>query len=72
MVSSERVGTLRYIGTVHFANGIWCGIELDEPVGKNNGEVKGVRYFTCPENCGVFITRHKISHVGGLLIFRSS
>jgi dynactin complex subunit len=29
------------------------GVELDEPVGKNNGTVNGVAYFTCPESRGL-------------------
>ena len=45
----------RYWGTPEFAPGSWCGIELDEPTGKNNGSVHGIRYFSCPVNYGVFI-----------------
>lgn len=45
----------RYWGTPEFAPGSWCGIELDEPAGKNNGSVHGIRYFSCPVNYGVFI-----------------
>lgn len=26
-----------------FAPGEWCGIELDDPLGKNNGTVEGIR-----------------------------
>lgn len=32
------------------------GIELLEAKGKNDGMVEGIRYFTCPENCGVFVS----------------
>lgn len=38
-----------------FASGYWVGIELDAPLGKNNGAVKGETYFTCPDNCGLFV-----------------
>lgn len=46
--------TIRYIGTFHGGPGTWIGAELPLPKGKNNGTIKGVKYFTCPENHGVF------------------
>jgi len=48
-------GTVRYIGSVHYAKGDdWVGIELRDAVGKNNGTVKGKSYFTCADKRGVF------------------
>ena len=35
--------------------GWWAGVELSEAKGKNNGEVKGVRLFTCEDNHGVVV-----------------
>ena len=55
-----RVGELKFIGATHFSNGDWCGIELTEPCGKNDGSVKGVRYFTCQEKYGIFVHSHKV------------
>lgn len=54
----HRRGTISYIGPVaEIPGGIgsWIGITLDEPTGKNDGSVKGKRYFQCPNNCGVFV-----------------
>ena len=39
---------------VQFATGKWYGIELDEKVGKNNGTLKDVVYFSCPDKHGMF------------------
>ncbi|VDP75250.1 unnamed protein product [Echinostoma caproni] len=49
-----RIGRLRYCGPVAFASGVWVGVELDEPLGRNNGTVAGVQYFSCAANHGVF------------------
>ncbi|CCK71776.1 Alf1p KNAG_0H03620 [Huiozyma naganishii CBS 8797] len=43
----ERRGWLRFIGKVPDISetDIWCGIEFDDAVGKNEGAVKGTTYF---------------------------
>ncbi|CDO95122.1 unnamed protein product [Kluyveromyces dobzhanskii CBS 2104] len=54
----ERRGWLRYVGKVLEINdaGVWCGIEFDEPVGKNNGTFQGTKYFgPVNENYGGFV-----------------
>ncbi|VDO62160.1 unnamed protein product [Schistosoma curassoni] len=51
---SGRIGKLRYCGSVSFGSGIWVGVELDEPVGRNNGSVAGIQYFSCPNQHGIF------------------
>ena len=35
----------RFCGTTEFAIGMWGGVELDSADGKNDGVVKGIRYF---------------------------
>eukprot|EP01035_Chromulina_nebulosa_P018142 gene18142-23796_t len=49
-------GIVRYIGTTTFGSaGIWIGIELATPTGKNNGTILGKTYFACPPNHGLFV-----------------
>uniref|UniRef100_A0A7S1B106 CAP-Gly domain-containing protein n=1 Tax=Noctiluca scintillans TaxID=2966 RepID=A0A7S1B106_NOCSC len=48
-------GSIRYIGTTDFSTGRWVGVELDEAIGKNDGSVKGVSYFRCPQQRGIFV-----------------
>ena len=36
------------------------GVQLDEPTGKNDGCVKGVRYFEAGSNCGVFVRPERV------------
>ncbi|KYO25340.1 CAP-Gly domain-containing linker protein 3 [Alligator mississippiensis] len=61
LVDSQKAGTLRFCGTTEFASGQWIGVELDEPEGKNDGSVGGIRYFICPPKQGVFASVSKIT-----------
>jgi hypothetical protein len=54
-------GHLRFHGKVEFEKGAWCGVELTTAKGNNDGSVKGVQYFTCEENHGVFVLQSKVS-----------
>ena len=53
-------GYVRYIGATHFSTGVYYGIELDEPRGKNNGRVKKKFYFECEDNYGIMLQFKKI------------
>jgi tubulin-folding cofactor B len=55
--SDARRGTISYIGPVPEIPGLgaWIGITLDEPTGKNDGSVKGKKYFECGKNQGTFV-----------------
>ncbi|KRX45950.1 CAP-Gly domain-containing linker protein 1 [Trichinella murrelli] len=55
-----RRGVLRFLGPTDFAEGIWAGIELDQPYGKNDGSVHRKRYFTCKPLYGLFAPAHKV------------
>ncbi|KAI5697226.1 hypothetical protein M8J75_007044 [Diaphorina citri] len=57
----SKTGVLRFKGTTQFAQGEWCGVELDEPIGKNDGTVEGIRYFQCEPRFGLFAPVHKVS-----------
>ena len=43
----ERRGWLRFVGKVPeiSATEVWCGVQFDEPAGRNDGSFKGVVYF---------------------------
>jgi len=63
-VNGNKMGTLQFCGATEFAGGIWAGVALDEPEGKNDGTVKGVTYFRCPFNHGVFVPPNKLAKAG--------
>lgn len=50
----------RYLGLIPGTAGTWCGVELDNPSGKNDGEKNGRRYFRCAPNHGMFVPLAKV------------
>lgn len=50
-------GVVKFVGTdlAALPRGWWVGVVYDEPVGKNDGEVKGVRYFEAAPNFGALV-----------------
>lgn len=48
-------GTVRFVGETGFAPGFWVGVELNSLDGKNDGSVKGERYFDCEMGKGMFL-----------------
>ena len=51
-VAGGRRGAIRYIGKTVLGEGWWMGVQYDEPVGKNDGTVKGEKYFECDDKYG--------------------
>jgi len=53
------VGMIKYIGAVPSHRGMWYGIELDNPTGKNSG----LGIFKCKPKHGIFVRRNRIKTI---------
>ena len=62
-VSDGQLATIRYVGQTGFAAGEWIGVELEDPNGKNDGSVKGERYFDCEMGKGMFLRETAITAI---------
>jgi tubulin-specific chaperone B len=57
----DKRGVVKYVGKIEgLPMGYWVGVHLDEPVGKNDGSVKGQQIFECPRMHGAFARPEKI------------
>ncbi|CAL8285723.1 unnamed protein product [Lota lota] len=65
LVVGQRTGVVQFYGHTSFAPGLWLGIELDKPSGKNDGSVGGLRYFSCPPKHGVFAPPSRVQRIHG-------
>lgn len=57
-IEGERRGLIKFLGKIDLldnGDNIWVGIEFDEPVGKNNGSINGVVFFTAKNKHGSFV-----------------
>ncbi|EQC37014.1 hypothetical protein SDRG_05831, partial [Saprolegnia diclina VS20] len=55
LVFGKLQGRVAYVGPVHYAKGDLVGVVLDEPLGKNDGTLKGHTYFTCAPSHGLMV-----------------
>ncbi|KDP37819.1 hypothetical protein JCGZ_06721 [Jatropha curcas] len=57
----EKRGVVKFVGRAEsLAPGFWVGVQYDEPLGKHDGMVKGVRYFDCPPLHGAMVRPDKV------------
>ncbi|MGH0153356.1 UNVERIFIED_CONTAM: hypothetical protein FKN15_040953 [Acipenser sinensis] len=64
LTSSNAIATIRYVGPADFAPGMWLGLELQAPKGKNDGSMGNCRYFTCRPNHGVLVRPSRVTYHG--------
>ena len=51
----KMLATVKYVGMTRFASGYWVGVQLDRPVGENDGSIDSFRYFSCAAKYGAFV-----------------
>ena len=58
MAYRGKTGVVRYMGVMDskFEDGeLFAGIKLDDPLGENDGVMRGKRYFSCPDKHGIMV-----------------
>jgi hypothetical protein len=65
VVITKHRATVRYVGPVEGHEGVWVGVEWDDPSrGKHDGATGGKMYFTCcssAPNAASFVRANKVS-----------
>ena len=60
LIEAGHRGEVVFFGTIKGKDGLFVGVRLDDPMGKNNGSVDGVSYFQAMPKCGIFARPEKI------------
>ncbi|XP_061035287.1 CAP-Gly domain-containing linker protein 1-like [Eubalaena glacialis] len=60
-VNGNKCGFIQFLGETQSAPGQRARIVLDEPIGKNDGSVAGIRYFQCEPLKGIFTRPSKLT-----------
>uniref|UniRef100_A0A6I8SJU0 Kinesin family member 13B n=1 Tax=Xenopus tropicalis TaxID=8364 RepID=A0A6I8SJU0_XENTR len=71
-VGSNKNGIVRYVGPADFQEGVWVGVELETPAGKNDGSVGGKHYFRCNPGYGVLVRPNRLKKASGAARRRST
>ena len=61
LIANKIEGVVRFVGPTHFARGIWVGVEIGVPKGRNDGSINGQRYFQCEPKYGLFVPPKKLT-----------
>ncbi|XP_077009006.1 kinesin-like protein KIF13B [Tamandua tetradactyla] len=64
-VGVNKMGIVRYIGPTDFQEGMWIGVELDLPSGKNDGSIGGKQYFKCNPGYGLLVRPGRVRRAAG-------
>ncbi|XP_050170708.1 kinesin-like protein KIF13B isoform X3 [Myiozetetes cayanensis] len=64
-VGTNKTGIVRYVGPTDFQEGMWVGVELELPSGKNDGSIGGKQYFKCNPGYGLLVKPGRVRRATG-------